>query len=303
MDVLAFVQVAETGAFARAAERMGVSKSIASRRVARLEERLGAKLLTRTAQGAQPTEIGRAYHGRAASILAELEAAREVVAQATTEISGSIRLTAPTTFGSRHLAPALIDFARAHPRVDLDISLDDKRVDLVGGGFDLAIRIGDLRDSALVARKLTTVRSSLLASPAYLERRGRPERPADIGAHDLLVYTNLPAASQFRLGDERSRRDVGGAVRMRSDNGEMLLAAAVAGLGIANLPDFIASPQFASGALEMVLPSLRQPEVGLHAVFPPGRNGIGRLRALIEFLAARFGPEPHWDPCWNVSLK
>ena len=302
MDVLGFVRVVETGAFARAAERMGISKSILSRRVARLEEQLGAKLLTRTAQGAQPTEIGRAYHARAANILADLEAAQEVVADAVTQVAGTIRLSAPISFGIRHLAPALADFAKLHPRIELDVSLDDKRVDLVAGGFDLAIRIGELADSSLMARKLTAVRGSVLASPAYLAERGRPEHPRDLNHHDLLHYTNLGAEQwRFRIGNRREQ--VRGHVRMRADSGDLLRAAAVAGLGVVILPNFIAAPAIESGELERLLPDQLRDEVGLYAVMPPGRATTARIRALVDFLARSFGPEPAWDPCWTAGQR
>ncbi len=301
LDVIAFVRVAETGAFARAAERMGLSKSILSRRVARLEAQLGARLLTRTAQGASPTDIGRAYYLRASGILSDLEAAREVVADAVTQIAGPIRLTAPISFGTRHLAPALADFAAAHPRVELDISLDDRRVDLVGGGFDLGLRIGRLPDSSLKARRLTAVRSSVLASPDYLARRGRPETPDALNGHDLLFYANLAASEQFRFPVDGRMQHVSGTMRMRADNGEMLREAAVAGLGIVILPNFIASPAIRTGALEILLREHPLPETALHAVMPPGRAGTARVRALLDFLAERFGPEPEWDPCWGAQ--
>lgn len=298
VDVLAFVRVVETGSFARAAERMGLSKPVLSRRVARLEEQLGARLLTRTARGAQPTDIGQAYHARAANILAELEAAQEVVAQAVTQVAGPIRLTAPITFGTRYLGPALADFARAHPRVELDVSLDDKTVDLVGGGFDLAVRIGELKDSALIARKLAPIRALVAASPAYLESRGRPRRPADLASHDLLSYANVAAGEQwrFRVGDRWETVRAG--ARLRSDNGDLLREAAVAGLGIVVLPSFIASEAIEAGELEVILRDFPLKEVALWAVMPPGRSTTARVRALVDFLVDRFGPEPDWDPCW-----
>ncbi len=165
MDVVAFVRVVETGAFARAAERMGLSKSIVSRRVARLEHELGAKLLTRSAQGAMATDIGEAYFARASNILADLDAAREIVADATTQVAGPIRLAAPLSFGTEYLAPAIADFVKLHPKVELDISLDDRMVDLVGGGFDLAVRIGTLADSSLIARRIAPVRAAGRGSP------------------------------------------------------------------------------------------------------------------------------------------
>ena len=299
MDVLAFVRVVETGAFARAAERMGLSKSIVSRRVARLEEALGAKLLTRSAQGAQPTDIGEAYFARASNILADLEAAREIVAEAVTQVAGPIRLSGPLSFGTEYLAPALADFARQHPQVELDISLEDKMVDLVGGGYDLAVRIGTLADSSLIARKIAPVRAAVLASPAYLEKRGRPRHPRELGGHDLLLYAHSggPQQWRFRVG---GRWDyVRGEARLRANNGTMLKAAAVAGLGVVILPTFIASSAIASGELEVLLSDYPLEESGLYAVMPPGRATTARVRALVDFLADRFGPEPDWDPCWE----
>jgi DNA-binding transcriptional LysR family regulator len=301
VDVLAFVRVAETGAFARAAERMGISKSILSRRVARLEDQLGAKLLTRTAQGAQPTEIGQAYYARAANILAELEAAREIVADAVTQIAGPIRLTAPLSFGTQHLAPVLADFARLHPKVEFDISLNDRTVDLLAGGYDMAIRIGSLADSSLLARRIAPVRALVLASPTYLEARGRPQHPRDLATHDLLFYANIPTYEQWRFRIGNRWEHVKGHARLRADNGDLLREAACAGLGIVILPTFIAAPALAVGKLEPVLLDYPLEEVGLHLVMPPGRATTARIRALVDFLAARFGPEPSWDPCWLAA--
>jgi DNA-binding transcriptional LysR family regulator len=293
LDVLAFVRVVEAGAFSRAAERMGMAKSIVSRRVARLEEQLGARLLTRSAQGASPTDVGQAYFERAANILAELEAAEEVVAEAVTQIAGPIRLSAPLSFGVMHLAPALAEFAAEHPKVELDIAFDDRNVDLVAGGYDLAVRIGALKDSALIARRIAPVRKVPVASPAYLERRGRPEQPRELAGHDVLLYGS--ESWRFRVG--KAWEHVRGRPRLRADNGEMLRAAAVAGLGICILPSFIAAPAFEAGTLEPLLRDYPLEEGALHAVMP-SRATTARVRALVDFLAARFGPEPGWDPCW-----
>jgi DNA-binding transcriptional LysR family regulator len=299
LDVLAFVRVAETGAFSRAAERMGMSKSIVSRRVARLEDQLGARLLTRSASGAQPTDAGQAYFRRAANVLAELEAAQEVVAESVTQVGGPIRLTAPLSFGVQHLAPALADFAVLHPRVELDISFEDRNVDLVAGGFDLAVRIGTLQDSALVARRIAPSRRVLVGSPAYLARRGRPRHPRELASHDILLYAN--EQWRFRIGGRLETVRV--QPRLRADNGEMLRAAASAGLGLCILPTFIASPAIEAGAVEVLLRDFPLPEGGLHAVMPPGRAATARVRALVDFLAARFGPDPAWDPCWLAGER
>jgi DNA-binding transcriptional LysR family regulator len=298
LDVLAFVRVVETGAFARAAERMGMSKSILSRRVARLEQRLGAKLLTRGAQGAQPTDVGQAYFERASNVLTELDAAQEVVADAVTQVAGPIRLTAPLSFGTLHLAPVLAEFAELHPKVELDVTLEDKVVDLVAGGFDLAVRIGNLADSSLIARRIAPVRRVLLASPGYLAQRGQPEHPRDLARHDVLLYT-YEDRWRFRVGN---RWEYGrGQPRLRANNGELLRAAACTGLGICILPSFIAAPAIESGELEVLLRDFPLEEGALHAVMPPGRATTARVRALVDHLVARFGPEPGWDPCWRAK--
>jgi DNA-binding transcriptional LysR family regulator len=294
VDVLAFVRVAETGSFARAAERMGLSKPVLSRRVARLEEQLGARLLIRTARGAQPTDVGHAYYARAVNILAELDAAQEVVAEAVTQIAGPIRLTAPLSFGVEHLAPALAEFAASYSRVELDIEFEDRTVDLTGGGYDLAIRIGRLADSSLVARRIAPVRKHVIASHAYLERRGRPERPADLAGHSILLYGN--EQWRFRVGERWETIRV--APVLRSNNGEMLLAAAEADLGLVMLPSFIAAPALERGTIDVLLRDFPIEEGALHAVMPPGRAVTARVRALVDFLVERFGPEPSWDPCW-----
>lgn len=297
LDVLAFVRVAETGSFARAAGRMGLSKPVLSRRVARLEAQLGARLLTRTSRGARPTEVGRLYHARAANILAELEAAEEVVAEAVTQVAGPIRLTAPLSFGIRHLAPALAEFAAAHPRVELDIQLEDKTVDLAEGGYDLAVRIGSLADSSLIARRIAPMRKAVVAGPAYLARRGRPEEPSDLAGHDILLYAH--EQWRFRIGQRWQAVRV--APVMRSNNGDMLLAAVEAGRGLAMLPSFIAARSIEAGRAEVLLRDYPVEEGALHAVMPPGRAVTARVRALVDFLVRRFGPEPDWDPCWMAA--
>jgi DNA-binding transcriptional LysR family regulator len=297
LDVLAFVRVVETGSFARAAERMGLSKPVLSRRVARLEERLGARLLTRTARGAQPTQIGQAYYARAAAILADLEAAEEVVAEAVTQVAGPIRLSAPLSFGIAHLAPALAEFAGLHPLVELDVEFEDRTIDLAAGGYDLAVRIGNLADSALVARRIAPVRKHAIASRAYLDAHGIPLRPAELAGHDALVYGN--EQWRFRVGGRWET--VRPRTRLRTNNGEMLRAAARAGLGICLLPSFIAAPAIEDGSVVPILRDFALEEGALHAVMPPGRAVTARVRALVDFLVARFGPEPSWDPCWLAA--
>ncbi len=302
-DLRAFVAVVEAGGFSRAAARLGLAKSIVSRRVSRLEASLGARLLARTTRGVSPTEAGAAFHARGVRVLAELDEAREEVAGREGGVAGTLRIAAPLSFGTAHLAPALARFAAEHPRVALDVAYGDRLVDLVAERFDAAVRIGTLAASSLVARRIAPVRLAAVASPAYVGRRGAPERPEDLAAHDCLVYSAAPDGGEAW----RFRGGRGGLVsvrphgRFRADNGEALLAAALEGLGVAVLPTFLAGGALGSGALLPLLAAFPMPEHGLHVVRPPGGPAPARLRALTDFLAARFGPEPYWDPCWGVQ--
>lgn len=298
-DVLAFVRVVEIGSLSRAGDRLGLSKSIVSRRIARLETSLGARLLVRGSRGAVPTQLGADYYARAGAILAELEAASEAVAAATTDVAGPIRVTAPISLAV-HLAPALAAFAVAHPRVVLDASFDDRVVDLAAGGFDLGVRIGTLGHSSLVARRLAPVRHALLGSPDYLARAGTLAHPRDLARYDAVVYANA-GFDQWRFRDGAAWLTARPRVRLRGDNGDMLVAAAAAGLGLVVLPTFIAASAIAAGTLVTVLPEHPLPDSALWAVMPPGRAATARVRSLVTHLAARFGPEPQWDPCHRAS--
>ena len=303
LDAQAFATVVETGGFARAGERLGVSKSIVSRRVAHLEHCLGARLLIRGAKGTTPTDIGADYHQRLSAIFGDLEAAHEAVAAATSEIAGTIRIAAPISFGVEHVAPALAAFMQKHPRIDLELSLDDRRVDLLTEPFDLALRIGKLPDSSLIARKLAPVRGVPVASPAYLAAHGTPMRPSDLAGHDVMFYTNTAPTTEwkFRRGDVVESARVAG--KIRANNGEALRELARAGLGIALLPTFIITHAIADGSLVPLMTDWSSEEVGLYAVMPPGRSMTARVRALVDFFASRFGPEPTWDPCWAARQR
>lgn len=297
LDVLAFAEVYDTGSYTGAAERMGLSKPVISRRISRLEHRLGARLLTRTARGADPTEMGRIYYGRISKILADFEDAQEVVANATNQVAGRIRLSAPLSFGISYLAEALADFADLHPLVDLDVEFTDHKVDLVGGGYDLAIRIvARLADSALVARRIAPVKKVAIASPGYLDGKGRPQQPSDLAGYDALLYRS----ESWRFHVDGAWETVRGKLRMRSNNGEMLCIAAAGDLGVCLLPRFIAADAIENGDVEVILPNFELDEGALYAIMPPGRAVTARVRQLVDFLAARFR-DPNWDPCWQAE--
>jgi DNA-binding transcriptional LysR family regulator len=295
-ELRTFVEVIESGGLNRAAARLGVSKSIISRRITRLETDLGTRLLSRSTRGIIPTEAGIEFKARCDRILAELNEARDAVAQQGRSVRGRLRLSAPLAFGVRHLAPVLADLASAHPDLEIDVSYTDRVVDLIGERFDAAVRIGSLRDSSLVVRKIAPVHAVLVASPGYLARHGRPRTPQDLVGHECLIYTgSLVPEWQFLSGKRRFAIRPEG--RLRSDSGEAILQWAIAGIGIADSPSFLVSDAIESGALEPLLLSYPRPEYGIHVVRPPGSHVPGKVRVLIDTLVERFGGTPDWDRC------
>lgn len=287
-DVLAFVRVVETGGFSRAAARLGLSKSIISRRVSRLEADLGVRLLNRTTRGIAPTEAGLEFKTRCAEILRQLELAREAVACREKDIAGTLRLSVPLSFGIARLAPAIAAFSEKNPRLSIDLSVSDRFVDLVAEGFDAAIRVGVLADTSLVSRRLGVVQSLPVASPAYLARHGTPEKPQALTQHECLVYSAGSRDTwQFRSGRKwLSIRPQG---RFRADNGEVLRAAALMHLGIAVLPDFLVEDALAHGALVRLLSAWPMPEGSIHLLRPGGGAAPARLTALGDHLVEWFG--------------
>lgn len=295
-DIRSFVAVVESGGFGRAARHLGLAKSVVSRRISRLEADLGTRLLSRTTRGVAATEAGLEFKARGERILADLVEARESVAQQAGGVAGRLRLSMPLTFGNRHVAPVLGELACRHPRLEIDVEASDRYVDLIGERFDAAIRIGTLKDSSLVARRIAPVHGIVLASPRYLAQKGRPANPLDLAQHECLLYTGTSSPDwTFRAGKRRvSIRPAG---RLRSDSGETLLDWAKAGLGIVLLPTFIASDAIRDGLLEPLLWEYPLQEHALYVVRPPGAYVPGKVRVLIDLLVERFGGTPYWDPC------
>jgi DNA-binding transcriptional LysR family regulator len=295
-DLKSFVEIVESGGFNRAAKRLGISKSIVSRRIARLEAEIGARLVSRTTRGISPTEAGLEFKARGERILAELEEAREAVARQGGGAVGRLRLAAPLSFGVRYVAPVLAELAERHPRLEMDVSYSDRVVDLIGERFDAAVRIGSLKDSSLVARRIAPVHAVLVASPAYLARHGRPSTPADLVAHECLIYTGRISADwRFRSGTRSISIRPNG--RLRSDSGEAMLQWAAAGLGIAEAPSFLVADAVDSGTLEPLLLDYPTPESALNVVRPPGSYVPGKVRVLIDALVERFAGTPPWERC------
>ncbi|QYE36351.1 LysR family transcriptional regulator [Polymorphobacter sp. PAMC 29334] len=293
-DVKFFLAVAEAGSLSQAAHRLSTSKSVVSRRIARLEEEVGSRLLTRSARGVILTEAGHALRQRAGPAFEELDGALLDAARSRQELTGLLRITAPIAFGTNHLAPLLTEFMRANPKLRLDLSLGDRRVDILAEGFDVAVRMGALPDSTLVARRIAPLRLAVLASPEYLARRGVPARPRDLVDHDCIVYT-VPNGDIWRFRDGARFTSVRITGRFRSDSPEAMRVAALAGHGIAGLPTYMLGSAIEDGALIPLLTAYPVAEAGLYAVRPPGPP-VAKTRAFIDALVARFGPEPSWNP-------
>ena len=286
-DVKAFLAVAEAGSFSGAALAMATSKSVASRRVARLEDDLGTRLFTRSSKGITPTEAGEALRTRADSAFGELAEALHDAAQSSGELTGLLRINAPLALGTAHLAGFLVDFMRDHPKLKLDVSFTNRRVDILAEGFDLAVRIGGLPDSTLVARRIAPMRIGVVASPDYLEKFGTPTRPRDLAGHDCIVY-GVPGGDLWRFRGNNRLASIRVTGRIRSDNAQTMLTAAIAGIGIAAMPTFILAEAIERGALVPLLTRFPMIEQGLFAVRPPGPPPA-KTRAFIDMLVARRG--------------
>lgn len=289
LDVISFIRVVETGSISKAAARLGIDKAIVSRRVSRLEAVLGAQLLTRTPRGTTLTDIGREYHSRAGAGLMELESAQEAVHKLTSEVSGHLRIQVQTAFGEFVLAPLLAEFALLHPRVQFDIRFEDRQVDMTAEAYDLSIWVGAVSDQTLITRKLARVHWVVVASPGYLDARGRPKIPTEMTSHDALLHALDSGHWRFKDADgwEHVRMNSG----FRTGNGQMLLAAARAGLGVILVPRFMVEDSLARGELEAVLPAYPHEGADLHIYMPAARSRIARVRALVDFLYDRINQE------------
>jgi DNA-binding transcriptional LysR family regulator len=295
-DIEAFTAVVETGTFSAAGERLGIAKSVVSRRISQLEKRLGSRLLHRTTRRLALTDSGKNFYQRAVQILADLDEAEQSVAEETSELRGAIKLAAPLTFGLMHLSDAITDFLNIHPTIELNLDLNDRNVNLVEEGFDMSVRIGDLQDSSLVAKRIGTVRNITCASRAYLERQGEPDNPDQLHQHIGLQYSNISYKQQWCYETPEGKTiHAQPQIRIRANNGEALAAAAIAGLGITTGPTFILGKHIVDGSLVAILNAYQRPSVGIYAVYPPGRLTPRRVQKFSDFLARRFGDHPYWD--------
>ena len=294
-EMEAFATVVDQGGFTDAARKMGISKSAVSKHVSSLETRLGARLLNRTTRRVSPTEIGLAYYDRARRVLNDAGEADALVSSMQSAPSGLLRISVATDFGVNHMSPILGDFLVDYPDITVNMVLNNRFVELISEGFDLAIRIGEMEDSSLRARKLTETTKRLIAAPSYFEQFGRPEKIDDLNNHKLLHYSNQSAGNVWKLtapsGEKRQVRTQGW---LTVNDGQSLLNACVSGLGIAYLPSFLYADALRQGLVEEAMPELPKETQGIYAVYPPGRYTQPKVRTFIDFLVEAFkekGPE------------
>ncbi|MFT3804020.1 MAG: LysR family transcriptional regulator [Burkholderiaceae bacterium] len=286
-DLRTFVEVADTGGVSPAARRLGVSKSIVSRRLGRLEAELGVQLLARTTRGSALTEAGVTLRDHAARACAEIDLAKETILPAG-DLRGRLRISAPITFGPTYFAPMLAKLAKRHPRLDIHTSYSERFVDLIAEGFDCAIRVGYLQDSTLMARRVGSIYGKLVASPDYIATYGAPEAPDEITAHEALVG----GVDTWYFMDGTTTVTVHPRGRFKADEAKSLASAAAAGLGIAYLPDVATNDYIASGALIPIMTRYPPPVAGIYVVRPPGPRPSPKVLALTELLIECFKQAP-----------
>ncbi|MFD2251099.1 LysR family transcriptional regulator [Pseudochelatococcus lubricantis] len=297
-DLDVFAQVVTARGMSAAGREMGLSTAVISKRIRRLEERLGVRLLQRTTRQITLTEAGQGLYERAVAILASVEEAEAWVARGSAEVRGVLKVSAPTSFGRLHIAPRLLPFLRRHPNLTVDLNLSDEFIDLVGEGYDVAVRIADLADSSLVARRLAPNHRLLVAAPAYLERAGVPQSVDDLPQHTLIAHNS----DHWRLEGPHGQHVVRINAPLRTNSSEVVREAVIAGMGIALRSTWDIGPELRSGQLRAVLPGYgASNRVAVYAVYPSRRHLEQKVRVFVDHLAALFGPTPYWDDGLTLS--
>ena len=295
-DIAVFVQVVRDGSFTKASDRLELSRSVVSKYVTRLEERLGARLLNRTTRRLSLTEAGRVFYERSRRGLEEIEEAETEVSRLQGEARGLLRVNSPMSFGILHVAPLLPEFLAENPEVSVDMNLDDRKVDVIEEGFDVSIRITDLPDSSLVARRLGPCRHAIVAAPAYLEKHGVPRTPDDLRDHNIIAYQYQESATDWHFLTEDKEQitvPVSGSIQM--NNSLALREALLGGIGITRTPTFVVGEDIAAGKLVSLLPNYQTLEVSIYLVYPQRRHLSPKVRAFVDFVAARISSDPYWD--------
>lgn len=292
-EMQAFVAVVDAGSFVKAAEHLALSKPAITRYVGNLEARLGVRLLHRTTRRLSLTEEGAVFHARCQELLGGLSEAEAEISSRAGEASGLIKVNAPLSFGIVHLAPLWGTFQALHPKVRMEVSLNDRLVDLVEEGYDLAIRIAQLPDSSLISRKLSATRAVLCAAPEYLRQHGHPAHPAELAAHRILAYSQLGTGDEWTFTGPQGPVSVKTRPVFHANNGDTCRSAALQGHGMIMQPSFLIGEDLRSGALVEVLPEFRGPEFGIYALYPSRKFVAPKVRLLIDFLIEHF-QQPPW---------
>ncbi len=296
----AFVRVVEAGSISAAADRMDVAKSVVSRRLKELEEHLGVELFHRTTRQMNLTDSGRAFYQQAVRILADILEAEHATSQFHGALKGTLKVALPLSFGLMHLGPAINEFLQENPDVEFDLDFNDRQIDILAEGFDLAIRIASLQDSSFIARRLAPIHTVMAASPAYLERISMPYSPQELIHHRCLVYNLINNLESWNLYDTTGQLfKTRITPYLKASNGEFLRDAAVNGLGIVLLPTFIVYREIESGALLPLMTNYHASHLAVYAIYPQTRHLSQRVRAFVDFLAKRFEGLPYWDKCLN----
>ncbi|PYE36607.1 LysR family transcriptional regulator [Psychrobacter fozii] len=296
-DMAMFVRIVEAGSITKAAEQLNIAKSAVSRRLKELETRLGSQLISRTTRQSNLTQAGEQYYQKVSNILNEVDALNEASSGAPTRIEGTLKMTAPLSFGLLHLKDVIDEYANQHPNLNFELDFSDRHTDLVEEGFELAIRIGEMQDSSYQAKRLSLIRHTLCASPEYLDKMGTPKTVEDLADHEFLQYS-LSKSNTIELTDEQGKKhqvDVNSKIKI--NNGDFLRDMAVKGHGITFLPTFITYQTVASGELVPILQQYQLPMLTAYAVYPKNRFLSQRCRYFIDFIAERFGDNPYWDEC------
>lgn len=294
-----FLAVIETGSFTAAAEKLGTRSGQASKLISRLETELGVRLLNRTTRSVAPTEAGRAYYERLKPLVDELDTLDLDIRNISQSPRGRLRLTAPLTFGTLELAPALNAFAGLYPDIELDVTFSDRVVNVVDEGFDLAVRVGRPGDSSLIIRRLCAVRIVVVGAPSYLEQHHAPASPAELALHDCIIDTNFREPNRWPFKGatgEIEMANVDG--RIRYSNAEACVQAAELGLGLACVPAFVAGDALRSGRLIRLLPSFEPDPYDVHVLYPHSRHLAAKVRLLVDFLSERYRQIPSWEQGW-----
>ncbi len=283
-----FVRVADARGFTAAADKLGLSRAAVSKHVLNLEAHLGARLLHRTTRRVSLTDIGRVYYERCKAILADVEETDACARATSATPRGQLRVNAPMSFGILHLGPAVAKYCRRYPRVRVSLELNDRMVDVVGEGFDVSIRITELADSSLIARKIAPCQLVMCAAPEYLEQHGRPQSPQDLAVHQCLVYDHQPSGATWTVSGPAGRESVRVNGPVCANNGDILRAAAIEGLGITCLPTFLVGRDLRKRRLEALLPDYALPDIGIYALFPSRRYLSAKVRTFVDSLRDYF---------------